>query len=174
MTQLVKPKSPPDRDLTRQGKYAEMGTQRRWTDNVRIWGWTDTETPAGLPHSATTLFTWRPGRIQPELDAAPSIGRESCSDSRRRLGCNVAIMSPSIIHCLVVLWHIIQFSRCWYVSSIHPFCSVVFSTVFSRFNKPNLSIASFSYPISHLLKLKFTKYPAIHTNCSWSNCTIWN
>ena len=36
--------------------YAEMGIQRGWTDNVRMWGRTDNETSAGLPHSATTVY----------------------------------------------------------------------------------------------------------------------
>ena len=44
MTHLVKPKSPPDRDWTMQIAYAEMGIQRGWTDNVRMWEWTDHDT----------------------------------------------------------------------------------------------------------------------------------
>ena len=65
MALLVKPKSPPDRDWKMQIPYAEMGIQRGWTDNERMWGWTDHETPAGLSHPATTLYPWRPGRVQP-------------------------------------------------------------------------------------------------------------
>ena len=65
MAHLVKPKSPPDRDWTMQIPYAEMGIQRGWTDNVRMWEWTDHDTPAGLPHPATTVCPWRPGRVKP-------------------------------------------------------------------------------------------------------------
>ena len=36
--------------------YVEMGIQRGWTENVRMWGWSDNETPAGLPHPVTTLY----------------------------------------------------------------------------------------------------------------------
>ena len=61
LAHLVKPKSPPDRDWTMQIPYVEMGIQRGWTDNVRMWGWTH----AGLPHPVTTVYPWRHGRVQP-------------------------------------------------------------------------------------------------------------
>ena len=54
-----------DRDWMMQIPYAEMGIQRGWTDNVRMWGWTDNETPASLPHPATAMYPWRHGRVQP-------------------------------------------------------------------------------------------------------------
>ena len=80
ISHLVKPKSPPDRDWTMQIPYAEMGIQRGWTDNVRTSGWTDNETPADLPHPATTMYPWRPGRVQP-----PSQILRSALGGRRRI-----------------------------------------------------------------------------------------
>ena len=66
---------PPDRDWTMQIPYAEMGIQRGWTGNVRMWGWTDHETPAGLPHPATTVYSWGHWRVQPRARSfAPALG----------------------------------------------------------------------------------------------------
>ena len=48
---------------------------RETTNSVRMWGWTDYETPAGLTHPATTLYPWRPGRVQPQSQILrPALG----------------------------------------------------------------------------------------------------
>ena len=74
MTHLVKPKSPTNRDWTMQHTYAEMWTQRGWTDSERMWGRTDNETPASLHNPTATLC-----RI---LETTPEL-TDPCRDHRR-------------------------------------------------------------------------------------------
>ena len=65
MAHLVKPKSPPDRDWMGQGFTQKLG----YTDDAQTVcesgdDWTENETPAGLPHTATPVYPWRPVRVQ--------------------------------------------------------------------------------------------------------------